>query len=73
VYDYYQRDYEVRTRIEARRREADAERIIRRQARERRQRRRAPLAAAWELIAARQQVGAPRLGLQGGDQHDERG
>lgn len=54
MYDYHQKCYEARERIQQRQREAQAERNIR-QARTRRQRRRrAQLAGAWErLIYAR--------------------
>lgn len=54
MYDYYQKSYEAHERIARRRREAEAERIIR-QARAKRQKRRAQLAAALgRLIPARQ-------------------
>jgi hypothetical protein len=62
VYDYHQKCYEARERIEQRHREAEAERIIR-QARARRQRRRrAQLAVALErLIDARQRAARLRI------------
>lgn len=55
MYEYYRNCYEAHERIRQRRREAQAERIIRRQARaRRRQRRRAQLAEAFEhVIGAR--------------------
>jgi hypothetical protein len=64
VYAYHQSCYEARERIAQRRREADAERIIRRQARARRQRRRrAQLAEALEqLIGAGRQAARLRTG-----------
>ena len=53
VYEYYQGSYEARERIDKRRREADAERIIRRARARRQRRRRAQLAEALGLIAGR--------------------
>jgi hypothetical protein len=58
VYDYYQNDNEARERIRRRSREADAERIIRRARTGQRRRRRALLAAAWDLLIARRQARA---------------
>jgi hypothetical protein len=57
VYDYYQRSYEARERINRREREAQAERIVRYARARRQRRRRAQLAAALELlIPARQRA-----------------
>lgn len=50
MYDYDQKSYEAHERIACRRREAEAERIIRR-ARIRRRRRRAQLAGALGLLS----------------------
>jgi hypothetical protein len=59
VYDYYQKGYEARERIEQRRRQADAERNIRQaRARQQRRRRRAHLAAALDLLNVRRQARA---------------
>lgn len=56
MYDYYQKDYEARERIQQRRREAEAERIICRQSRARRERRRRRAQLASALDLARQAV-----------------
>jgi hypothetical protein len=59
VYDYHQKEYEARERIQHRRREAEQERIIRQaRARDRPRRRRARLAALDLLNAARRQARA---------------
>jgi hypothetical protein len=58
MYDYHQKCYEARERIAQRHRAGDAERLIR-QARARRRRRRAQLAAALQrLIYARPPIEA---------------
>jgi hypothetical protein len=58
VYDYYQKDYEARERIDQRRKQAEQERIIRQARGRQRQRRRARLAALDLLNAARRQARA---------------